>query len=66
MNRKLPEKSIWEGVDPKGVPEMGFPVGFLIRKGFLKRGSRAFRHHVPVFSRWTAWWPLLRPRLAKS
>ena len=40
--RKLPEKSIWEGVpDQKGVPEMGFPVGFLIRKGFLKGGSRA-------------------------
>ena len=40
--KKLLEKSIWEGVlVQKGVPEMGFPVGFLIRKGFLKGGSRA-------------------------
>ena len=40
--RKLPEKSIWEVVrDHKGVREMGFPVGFLIRKWFLKGGSRA-------------------------
>ena len=28
-------------------------------------GHFLFRHHVPVFSRWTAWWPPLGLRLAK-
>ena len=40
--RKLREKSIWEG-----FPEMGLPVGFLIRKGFLKRGSQALPVPTP-------------------
>ena len=33
--KKLAEKCAWEGVfDHKGVPEMGFSAGFLIKQGF--------------------------------
>ena len=42
MIRKVPQKSIWVGVPhQQGVPETGFPIGFLIKKGFLKGGSGA-------------------------